>query len=116
MAVLVPMPRARAATAAIVKPGFFKRLRRECLRSCHRLAKEFSFPALGFDCLDGAAPKSVLCSLRKCTLPYRKCLPLKVGLSLCAKAMLSPTGVGRLFVRKTGYTDSSRKVTFSARP
>src|ERR1700761_3784045 len=37
MAVLVPMPRARAAMAAMVKPGFLKRLRREYLRSFQRL-------------------------------------------------------------------------------
>ena len=43
IAVLVPIPRARAATAAIVKPGFLKRLRRECLRSFHRLATDDPF-------------------------------------------------------------------------
>ena len=48
------MPRARAATAAMVKPGFLKRLRRECFRSCHRLATGGPF-LLGVDCLDGAA-------------------------------------------------------------
>jgi hypothetical protein len=37
MAVLAPMPSARAATATIVNPGFEVRIRNECRRSEKRL-------------------------------------------------------------------------------
>jgi hypothetical protein len=50
-----------------------------------------SLPALGFDCLDGAAPNPFFIG-RKHTLPFRKHVPLEARLSLRAKDVLSPTG------------------------
>ena len=38
MAVLSPMPRARAATAAAVKPRLCQNMRKECWRSCRKLS------------------------------------------------------------------------------
>ena len=41
IAVLVPMPSASAATAAAVKPGLCRNVRKECFRSCRRVSMAY---------------------------------------------------------------------------